>query len=117
MQYTHWVKTPSEILQEAEAEIQYQADRFGGGDVDKLLENDRRSNTENDFVAYITHYATRWFPGGFRPHTDDTLREFRASMIKVMALAVSAVRWVDSKLALRAEMFPATPEETPVDQS
>lgn len=88
------------IYAESESELQYQADCWGGS-IDTLLEIDLQHNSPNDFVAYITHHATRWFPGGFPPYSMDTLQTFRKQMVKVMTLAVSAIRWVDAKVAGR----------------
>jgi hypothetical protein len=48
-----------------------------------------------EWIAYITHHATRWFPGGFPPYSESTLKTFRKQMITVAALAVAAVEQFD----------------------
>src|SRR3954469_2562725 len=70
------------------AEREYQNNRWG-------TEADDSLNTPNDFVSYINHYSTRWFPGGFTPYTPATVDKFRESMIKVAALAIAAVESID----------------------
>jgi hypothetical protein len=64
-------------------------------------EVDDSYNGLNDWVTYITRYATIWFPGGFPPYTDNVLQNFRKSMIKTAALAVAAIEWTDRELERR----------------
>lgn len=77
-----------DILGNIKAEREYQQERWGN-------EADDSVNEPNDFVAYINHYSTRWFPGGFVPYTPETVDKFRESMIKVAAIAVAAVESID----------------------
>lgn len=85
------MSTRESILAEVSAERDYQDQKFGGADVDD------RENGPFEWVAYITSYATRWFPGGFPPFSGTTQSAFRTSMIKVAALAVAAVEQYDRK--------------------
>jgi hypothetical protein len=77
-----------DIVGSIAAEREYQQSRWGN-------EADDTVNEPNDFVAYINHYSTRWFPGGFTPYTPETVDAFRKSMIKVAAIAVAAVESID----------------------
>lgn len=77
-----------DIYEAIRQEREYQVGKWGN-DADDTL------NTPNDFVSYITKYATTWFPGGFEPYTTGTVDEFRTSMLKVAALAVAAVESID----------------------
>lgn len=76
------------VYQEITAEREAQVARFGN-------EMDRVVNTPNDFVAYISHYASRWFKGGFQPYPTEMVNDYRQQMIKVAALAVAAVEALD----------------------
>jgi hypothetical protein len=78
----------TEILNEIDAERDYQIGRWGNNADDEL-------NEPNDFVAYMNAYATKWFPGGFAPYTPETVDAFRKSMIKTAAIAVAAVESID----------------------
>jgi len=91
------------IFRESTDELEYQATKWAKGSLQDLVEIDLKHNSPNDYVAYISHYASRWFPGGFPPYTTETLKNFRVQMIKVLTLAVSAVRWVDATLQHRQE--------------
>lgn len=92
------MKTAS-IFEEIDGERQHQADRFAEGSLEKLEAVDTEKNGPNDFVAYVAAYSSKWFPGGFGPFNRDALVNFRKSMLKTAALAVSAIIWVDKKLA------------------
>lgn len=85
--------------EEFDAELQYQADKWASGDQRQLLYVDLEHNGCMDFVGYIASYSTRWFNSGFNHSNKDALQKFRVSMVKVATLAISAIRWVDHKLA------------------
>lgn len=76
------------ILAEIDSERAHQQQRWGDQADDTI-------NKPNDFVAYISHYATRWFPGGFAPYDAETVADFRRRMIQVASIAVAAVESVD----------------------
>ncbi len=76
-----------EILDEIDAEREYQIQKWG--DADDTI------NTPNDFVAYLTHYSTKWFNGTFAPYDTETLVRFRDSMIKNAAIAVAAAEFAE----------------------
>ena len=82
---------PRNILDEIESEREYQKGKWG-------TENDLHVNTPMDFVGYIAHHSSRWFGGGFRPYSRQTLQAFRKQMIKVGALALAAIEHVDAIL-------------------
>lgn len=77
------------IFAEIKAEREYQKNKWGN-------EADVTINTPNDFVAYITHYASRWFKGGFTPYPSSIVDDYRTHMIKTAALAVAAIEALDS---------------------
>lgn len=81
-----------EILREISLERNAQEVKWGNNADDTL-------NTPNDFVAYISHHATRWFGGGFIPYSEETVNKFRRQMVKVAALAVAAIESVDRQRA------------------
>lgn len=72
------------IINEIKAEREYQIAKWG-------VEKDDTLNNPNDWVAYISHHSSRWFPGGFRPYSPEVLADFRKQMIKVATLAVAAI--------------------------
>ena len=80
------------IIDEIVAERAYQVGKWG-------VDADDKINTPMDFVGYIAHHSTRWFSGGFRPYSRETLVAYRASMIKVAALAMAAIEAVDKILS------------------
>lgn len=82
---------PRNILDEIEAERTYQTEKWG-------TDADLKVNTPMDFVGYIANHSSRWFGGGFRPYSRETLQAFRRQMIKVGALAVAAIEHVDAIL-------------------
>ena len=79
------------ILEEIAAEREYQVEKWG-------VEADLKVNTPMDFVGYIAFHSSRWFGGGFRPYSRETLRTFRKQMVKVAALAVAAIEHADAIL-------------------
>ena len=85
------MKERLEILNEIDAERAYQIEKWG-------TDADLRINTPMDFVGYISHHASRWFGGGFRPYPREVLVGFRKQMIKVAALALAAIEHVDAIL-------------------
>lgn len=76
------------IFAEVEGELSYQERRWG-------TKADDTINKPNDWAAFISHYATRWFSGGFAPYQKMTVDAFRKSMIKTAALAISAIKSLD----------------------
>lgn len=76
------------IYKEIESEREYQRDKWG-------LEADDTLNTPSDFMGYISHYGTKWFPGGFRPYKRAVVDSYRKHMIKVAAIAVAAIESLD----------------------
>lgn len=70
------------ILDKINAEREYQIHRWG--DLDELF------NMPNDFVAYMSHYSTKWFDGQVAPYNMETMIRFNAMMIKTAAIAVAA---------------------------
>ena len=80
------------ILDEIGHEREYQVQKWGE-------HADLHVNTPMDFVGYIAFHSGRWFGGGFRPYTRETLEAFRTQMVKVAALAVAAIQSVDAILA------------------
>lgn len=89
----------NKYIQEAEQEINHQADRWAGGSLDQLAQSDLKNNGPMEWIGYISHYMTSWFPGGYPPYDNLTLKAFRKSMVKVLALSISALNWADSKLS------------------
>lgn len=92
-----------QILDVIAAERGYQMTRWGNKADDTL-------NSPNDWVAYISHHATRWFNGGFAPYDADTVAEFRKQMVKVATLAVAAIESVDRQTELNGRPFYQKPE-------
>lgn len=78
-----------EIFNSINKEREYQDNKWGGPTIDD------KYNSFNDWVAYISKYSTRWFPGGFPPYDASVTEAFKQSMIKVAALAVAAIEQVD----------------------
>lgn len=76
------------VLQEVADEISYQEERWGH-------ETDDTKNTPWMWASYIGQYATKWMAGFFTPSPRSMTDAFRASMIKVAAIAVSAAKSVD----------------------
>lgn len=76
------------IYDEIKAEREYQKEKWG-------VEKDDTLNTPNDWVAYIANHSSRWFPGGFRPYSEEVVADFRTQMVKVATLAVAAIESVD----------------------
>ena len=87
-----------DIFAEIEAELNYQDERWGHAPDDKL-------NSPNDWVSYISHHATRWFSGGFAPYKAATVDTFRTQMVKVAALAISAIKSIDRQRAAKGRPF------------
>ena len=88
----------NQILEAIEAERDYQDGRWG-------TETDDTVNRPNDYIGYISHYATKWFSGGFPPYTPQNVDEFRESMIKVAAIAVAAVESLDRQREANGTTF------------
>jgi hypothetical protein len=82
---------PASVLDEIRAEREYQVRKWG-------TDADLHVNTPMDFVGYIAHHSSRWFGGGFRPYSRETLQAFRKQMVKVAALALAAIEHADAIL-------------------
>lgn len=76
------------VLAEVAEEVRFQQDRWG-------TQIDDTKNTPWMWAAYISQYATRWMAGTFLPLERNITDNFRAAMIKVAAIAISAVRSID----------------------
>jgi len=74
---------------ELETELLYQKTKKFGGNTEEF----DKKNTKNDWVAYISAYAGRAAANVARNEREGC--EFRASMLKVAALAISAIRSYD----------------------
>lgn len=72
----------NDIFAETMAELTYAAGKWG--------EDFDSKNTLNDWLTYITIYAGRAGEMGSGP------RDTRANLIKVIGLAMNAVKWLDS---------------------
>ena len=81
----------AQVLSDLTNEREYQIQKWG-------TDADDRINTPMDFVGYIAHHSTRWFNGGFRPYSKETLQNYRQEMIKTATLAIAAVESVDKIL-------------------
>lgn len=82
--------TTDEILNEIKAERQRQKDLAMAGDTDSF----DRTNSRNDWVAYIAAYSGRAAAKTFRNMREG--QDFRANMLKVAGLAVAAIEAHDS---------------------
>lgn len=99
------------ILENINAERMYQEGKWGNT-------TDDTENTPNDFVSYISHYATKWFPGGFTPYSPKTVDDFRTSMLKTAAICVAAIESVDRQRTEAGHAFyEASPRSTPANLS
>ena len=86
------------IYDEIKAERDYQKKRWGN-------DTDDTVNTPNDFMAYISHYGTRWFAGGFAPYPKSVVDNYRKHMIKVAALAIGAIESLDRQREKHGNAF------------
>lgn len=86
------------LFEEVAAECDYQESKWG-------TEADDTKNSPNDWVAYIAAYSTKWFAGGFVPYKQMTVDKFRAMMIKVAAIAISAVASIDRQRKANGTTF------------
>lgn len=71
------------VLDNIATERKYQNDRFGTTFDDH--------NKLNDWVTYITHYASR----NYGPNISEST--FRLNMVKVAALAIAAIEAIDRR--------------------
>lgn len=78
-------------LDEVAKERAYQIDKWGD-------QADDEKNDPMSFVGYIANHSTRWFSGGFKPYSLETLVNFRTCMLKVAALGIAAMQWADRLL-------------------
>ena len=84
-------------------ERNYQKKKWADGSPNGLNAIDDYFNKPNDWVAYITMAAMKWFPGGFWPYGGSrqkvaVLDQFKRSMVVVATLAMSAHMWADRRL-------------------
>lgn len=79
------------LFPEVEAEHNYAMEKWGGDNVDDEM------NSPIQWMAYLQHYSSRWYPGHFPPFSEAELADFRRDMIKVANLALSAAEQVDRK--------------------
>lgn len=86
------------VYDEIRAEREYQVNKWG-------TDADDTVNTPNDWVAYISHHASRWFKGGFLPYTGGNVEDFRTQMVKTAALAVAAVESLDRQREANGKPF------------
>lgn len=76
------------IITEVQDEVRSQETKWGHTTDDTL-------NTPWMWAAYIGAYATKWMKGTFLPLNSDVVNSFRTCMVKVAALAISAVDSLD----------------------
>lgn len=76
------------IMGEVQAELDSQEKKWGH-------EVDDTKNTPWMWAAYIAGYATKWMAGTFAPLARTPVDNFRIGMIKVAALAISAIASLD----------------------
>lgn len=74
--------TRAHILDRVDGERDYQIQRWGT--------QDEEYNMPNDFVAFMSHYSTKWLDGQPAPYTLETLIRFNDAMVKTAAIAVAA---------------------------
>lgn len=86
------------IFDEIAAERDYQVERWGN-------ETDDTKNQPNDWIAFISHYSTRWFAGEFSPYSRGTGMAFRKAMVKVAATAIAAIESHDRQEAKSGKQF------------
>ena len=77
------------IISDLIEELKYQQSKKFGGNTAEF----DKTNTQNDWVAYIAAYAGRAAARVARNEREGC--EFRANMIKVAALAISAINAYD----------------------
>jgi hypothetical protein len=86
------------VYDEIQVERGYQDSRWGTA-------NDDKFNTPWMWVAYIARYSTTWMNGQFLPVGDYAVNNFRASMVKVAAIAVAAVESIDRQRIVNGKTF------------
>ena len=79
----------TQVLDDIVAERRRQRELAHGGDTDEF----DKSNSQNDWIAYINAYTGRAAEKVFRNERED--QKFRDNMIKAAALAVAAVEAYD----------------------
>lgn len=89
---------PATITTEILSEVKAQRARWGVG-------IDDTKNTPWMWASYITQYATRWMSGTFMPIPRPQTIDFRFCMVKVAALAISAIDSVDRQRANNGSTF------------
>lgn len=89
------------IFEEGYKERLHQAERWGGGSLDKLVQNDALNvQLPETWQMWMDRYKGTWNEYAFPcQYTPALLKRFRSHMVKVMMLAVAAIIWVDGKLA------------------
>lgn len=86
------------VYAEIQAERDAQVARWGNT-------SDDTNNAPNDWVSYISHYATNWFGNQFPPYATEVVDDFRTSMIKTAALAIAAIESIDRQRAGTGKTF------------
>ncbi len=76
---------PYDILVDLDEELNYQKSKKFGGDTEEF----DKTNSKNDWVSYITAYAGR---AANVARNEREGCEFRCCMLKVAALAISAIK-------------------------
>ena len=85
--------TIERAFEDIRAERDYQDVKWGGP------AHDDAHTSGYDWIAFITVYAGKGaLAFGAEDTNDRALRVFRTMMVKVGALAVAAIQWVDRKL-------------------
>jgi hypothetical protein len=90
------------IMTEINAERERQVELWGN-------DSDDSRNTPFHYVSYIASYATKWMAGTWAPFRVTQVDAFRTAMIKVAALAISAVESLDRQRAEDGTAFYETP--------
>lgn len=86
------------IYDDIRKEREYQDNKWGH-------EADDTLNTPWMWAAYIARYSTNWMKGTFLPIGTEVTDAFRASMIKVAALAIAAIESLDRQRELQGKAF------------
>lgn len=106
------------VFYECYAERMHRARRWADGDTDALdRADDDRVDRPDSWCLWTLRYAGTWnnplFPAGY---DDEALRRFRAAMVKVMALALTAVLWTDRRCSTVDTEQAATLEPAIIDR-
>lgn len=86
------------ILDEIKKETEYQDRMWGHA-------SDDNHNEPFHWLSYIMQYGSRWMRGVWAPMGSDVVDAFRLSMVKVAAIAVSAIASIDRQRADKGKTF------------